>query len=85
MQYYKSNSGDVYKVYACDPSTGKITIILNYKGLGMYNVLNQKLDLEIPTGSTFSEYLMYINSLESCGKSDFLALSSLAKTFIDSL
>ena len=84
MQYYKSSSGGVYKVYACDSSTGKSTIILNYKGLGMYNVINQDLSTT-STGSRPSDYDLHISGLTSCEKSEFSSLAAQAKTFIDSL
>lgn len=83
MQYYKSNLGGVYKVYAGDPTTGKLTIILNYKNLNMYNVLNQQLSVDASSGS--SEYQMYVSSLETCTRTDFLALLGPTKTFLDSL
>ena len=84
MQYYKSSSGGVYKVYACDPSTGKSTLILNYKSLGMYNVINQDLSTTA-TGSRPSDYDLHISGLTPCEKSEFSSLATQAKTFIDSL
>jgi hypothetical protein len=80
MDYYKSSMGGVYKVYAGDSTTGKLTIILDYKGLGMYNVLNQKLST---TGA--SEYNSYIVGLSAATKSEFTTYVDLAKTFLTNL
>lgn len=83
MQYYKSNLGGVYKVYAGDPATGKMTVILNYKSLGMYNVLNQQLSTDASSGT--SEYQSYVAPLETSTRAEFQTLSGPAKTFLDSL
>lgn len=83
MQYYKSSSGGVYKVYACDPTTGKSTIVLNYKNTGMYNVINQQFS--IVGGSGTSDYDMHISSLETSTRTEFLALADPAKVFLNGL
>jgi hypothetical protein len=83
MVYYKSSSGGVDKVYAVDNTTGKVTIILNYKGLGMYNVVNQKLSLD-SSGRT-SDYDIYISSLDDATKSEFTEYVTLTKTFLNTL
>lgn len=83
MDYYKSSSGGVDKVYAADNTTGKLTIILNYKGLGMYNVLNQQLSLT--SGSKASDYDIYISSLNPSTKLEFTEYVTLTKTFLDNL
>jgi hypothetical protein len=75
MIYYKSSSGGVYKVYAADNTTGKVTIILNYKGLGMYNVLNQNLSINTPLSGK-SDYAT---------KTDFTEYITLTKTFLNTL
>ena len=79
MEYYKSSSGGVYKVYAIDPTTGRSTLVLNYKNTGMYNVINQ----QFPPGSP--EYDMHVSSLAASTRSEFLALAEPAKTFIEGL
>lgn len=84
MQYYQSSIGGVYKVYACDPTSGKITVILDYQSLGMYNVLNQKLSTTAPSEG-LSPYDLYIVPLEPCDKTVFTGVSTLAKSFLDSL
>jgi len=84
MIYYKSSSGGVDKVYAADNTTGKVTIILNYKGLGMYNVLNQRLSIDTPLSGK-SDYDIYISSLYVATKSDFTGYVDLAKTFLNTL
>ena len=84
MIYYKSSSGGVDKVYAADNTTGKVTIILNYKGLGMYNVINQKLSLNTPLSGK-SDYEIYISSLDVSTKSDFTGYVDLTKTFLNTL
>jgi hypothetical protein len=85
MKYYRSSSGGVYKVYACNPDTGRSTLILNYKSLGMYNVINQNLSTIPISGLGLSDYDLHISGLTECQKSDFSALAAQAKTFIDSL
>jgi hypothetical protein len=84
MNYYKSSSGGVDKVYAADNTTGKLTIILNYKGLGMYNVLNQKLSLDTPLSGK-SDYDIYISTLDTAAKADFTDYVDLTKTFLNTL
>jgi hypothetical protein len=84
MIYYKSSSGGVDKVYAADNTTGKVTIILNYKGLGMYNVLNQRLSIDTPLSGK-SDYDIYISSLYVATKSDFTGYVDLTKTFLNTL
>ena len=83
MDYYKSSLGGVQKYYAADSSTGKVTIILNYDGLGMYNVLNQKLSKDSTNGT--SDYDFYVSILETSTKSEFTTYADLTKTFLNSL
>lgn len=84
MDYYKSSSGGVYKVYAADNTTGKVTIILNYKNLGMYNVINEKLSLTSPTSGK-TDYDIFISTLDIATKSDFSSLVDSTKTFLNTL
>ena len=84
MIYNKSSSGGVYKVYAADNTTGKVTIILNYKGLGMYNVLNQNLSIDTPLSGK-SDYDIFISSLDIATKTDFTEYITLTKTFLNTL
>jgi len=84
MEYYKSSTGGVDKVYAADNTTGNITIILDYKGLGMYNVLNQKLSINTPLSGK-SDYEIYISTLDATIKSDFTKYIDLTKTFLNTL
>lgn len=84
MEYYKSSSGGVYKVYAADNTTGKVTIILNYKNLGMYNVINEKISINTPLSGK-SDYDIYISSLDVLTKSDFTEYVDLTKTFLNTL
>lgn len=84
MNYYKSSTGGVDKVYSADNTTGKLTIILNYNGLGMYNVINQKLSINTPTSGK-SDYDIYISSLDVATKSDFTEYVDLTKTFLNTL
>jgi hypothetical protein len=84
MVYYKSSSGGVDKVYAADNTTGKLTIILDYKGLGMYNVLNQRLSIDTPLSGK-SDYEIYISTLDTTIKSDFTKYVDLTKTFLNTL
>jgi hypothetical protein len=84
MEYYKSSTGGVDKVYAADNTTGKLTIILDYKGLGMYNVLNQRLSIDTPLSGK-SDYDIYISTLDVAIKSDFTEYINLTKTFLNTL
>jgi hypothetical protein len=83
MNYYKSSTGGVYKVYAADNTTGKLTIILNYNSLGMYSVLNQQLSLD--SSSRTSDYDIYISSLDDATQSEFTEYVTLTKTFLNTL
>jgi len=83
MEYYKSSSGGVYKVYAADKTTGKVTFILNCQNLGMYNVINQKLSLD--SSSRESDYDLYISSLDSSEEKEFTDYVALAKNFLNTL
>lgn len=83
MEYYKSDRGGVPKVYSTNPASGMVTTILNYKDLGVYNVLNQDLPTDSTSGQ--SEYERYVSSLTPSNRQEFLTVWNLANTFMGSL
>ena len=85
MDYYKSTINNYERVCAADKTTGRVSVIINYNGTGMYNVINQQLSTTKESSQLYSMYETYLLGFESITKSEFTTHVDLAKSFLNTL
>ena len=85
MDYYKTTFGGYERVCAGDKTTGRVSVIVNYKGTGMYNVINQEFSLEKKGSNIHSPYEMYLLGFEPITKSEFTTYVDSVKSFLNNL